>query len=463
MRSFSKEYYTHVAPHIIVDEVLTESFNKKYYNIAEDGEELFNEARTKIFTHIKVLYGDIEEVLNLFNPIKELTANNLIESIDHYLDMLDGTFDFVKHSYYIKTLRSFIKYIDQMPYVVRYSLLTADLRDIKAELKEICVTYVKKLLLKIETQCTSISMNTVVKFNTLYRKLNKRLNCPEDIEIMNNIKLEIVKETALIEKKMEENNQLVFYMLDMDDIIDDELTARISELIARERRFKRELEQIEIMHGEQRVEIETEHKKQKKRIELESRELTIKVNGLDKGLQLEKYETVLALVSELRQECLFKMDEVENSLKDEEFLFSFRQHNFEAFRKTLTKIERFYTFWSNALGFYNHRREVIVNFSENIDFSYSLQLAKEVIEVITNEKTKAQENEEDFIKYSGFILDELAIFVKVSGICKEVFNDKMFNDEIIKRTSLLCKEKKVDYSSKQILYRILDMRDLEDD
>jgi hypothetical protein len=130
--SFPDDYFANVCPNIIVEPVLAENNIQTTLRIGEKNEQLFMDIKSKIARHINAHYFEIEECLKLFEPLKELINNQLLEFINAFLALGYGDnnrytnfLDKIKtHQRYIVTLPKFVSITFNARFIIRCSQLT---------------------------------------------------------------------------------------------------------------------------------------------------------------------------------------------------------------------------------------------------------------------------------------------------------------------------------------------------
>lgn len=121
------------------------------------------------------------------------------------------------------------------------------------------------------------------------------------------------------------------------------------------------------MHNEDKEKLENTFKESKKILMKDLQEFHDNTNSLDNEIHLTDHSVVLNKIKNLESLTVSLKKRIENSVKDEELLFAFKMGGFEIFDSTLQKLEKLSVLWKNSSIFYEIRKKIILNFSEDLD------------------------------------------------------------------------------------------------
>jgi hypothetical protein len=111
--SFPDDYFANVCPNIIVEPVQNENNIQTMLRIGDKNEQLFMDIKSKIARHVTAHYFEIEECMKLFDPLKELINNQLLEFINTFL--ASGYGDYNRYTMFLEKVRTYQKYLITLP------------------------------------------------------------------------------------------------------------------------------------------------------------------------------------------------------------------------------------------------------------------------------------------------------------------------------------------------------------
>lgn len=170
---------------------------------------------------------------------------------------------------------------------------------------------------------------------------------------------------------------------------------------------------------------------------------------------MAEYDKYTTIVLELDKQVPNFLKLVQKNMKDEELLFSYRLKGFENWEKAYFKITKFTIFWKNAFAFYEHKKQVVNNFTMDIDIQFSLYTIEEFENKIRENKKGLSKTEEVIIKLSKSIEDDINNFREFLRVAKMIVEaDEMYED-LERSLADIEDNKKTDPAFKQTLRIIL--------
>jgi len=108
-KSFDEDYYKNLCPNLITKEVDNNLYIKSYFKIINKDEYLINDIKSKIYRKIKIIYTEIEESLNIFEPLKDVIKNIFSENLKNFCER--------KNEQQIDYM-SFMKHLDKINFYI---------------------------------------------------------------------------------------------------------------------------------------------------------------------------------------------------------------------------------------------------------------------------------------------------------------------------------------------------------
>lgn len=241
--SFNNEYFANLCPNIIVEESKLQSHMKNYLRVAYPNEEIFMTTKNKIIRHLKYHYNEMEECLNVFEPIKELINNTFHENIYNFLDIISTSPDYKKYSYFLDKIRTYQKYVNTIPKLIYYPMFAIDLTETKNELIKKLNDMQINLFKKLEDIIIVLFNGTVDKYQKMHKMLDKRLHSPDDSVEMEKIKNNMSADFNSIQNDFNDAMKIFYYLISVDNIFSDILLAKIEEAARRHQKFKKDYDE----------------------------------------------------------------------------------------------------------------------------------------------------------------------------------------------------------------------------
>lgn len=217
---------------------------------------------------------------------------------------------------------------------------------------------------------------------------------------------------------------------------------------------------IEKLHLKDKEALEKKFKDEKNQIEKDTLNLKEEVNLLQNETHINEYEHVLNIISNL-ENILYPLDErILINFKDEELLFSFRLTNSDDIDLIKNKISIFKNFWVKAKEFYELKKQIILNFSEDIDFASSLSIIDSIDKEINLNKSNFKQVEETVIKMSKIIEEDMIIFSDFLSIISNVLSANELTDSLKGILIDALESKKLEGSCKQIISYCVNLKNM---
>lgn len=135
-----KDYFSNISPNLILD---TEKFSDANYNSAADDlsdaynyfslniknnflkpalltEEIFVNYRNMIAKTVKDHMLEMEEVLRLFEPVKDLINHSFAELVNHFKENFGTIPEYNKFTFFVEKIRTYLRYVNTIPDFVRW-------------------------------------------------------------------------------------------------------------------------------------------------------------------------------------------------------------------------------------------------------------------------------------------------------------------------------------------------------
>lgn len=243
LKSHSDDYFNNYCPNLILKEENVPSYLKSYLKIADKSEEIFVSIKNRIGKTIKLHFIEMEEVLTIFDPIKELYNGSYRESVNFYVLNQKVKKDYNKVKFLLEKGRLIRKYLATIPSFISYSLLAVDMRDIKKELLREDDEIISILMTSLEEEIIELYTNCIERYLGIFKLIDKKLLTPEDVVEMELTKQGIVMENSLILKDYDEAFRIFTFLLQVDNIFTDKCINKILEMMAKHGKFKEEFEE----------------------------------------------------------------------------------------------------------------------------------------------------------------------------------------------------------------------------
>ena len=297
------------------------------------------------------------------------------------------------------------------------------------------------------------------KFIQIIKKIDVKLNSPQDVVDMENLKLNVNMEITNIINSYEDSYKIMLFLIKENDIFDEDLVKKICSGMKNYFKFKRDKERIDNIHTENRRALEVIFYQQRKELEEKIELYVSEVNKLDQQTHITEYDKVNAIILYLKEDLTVELDkEINKSIKDEELLMDFKNEGFENFNFAKTKLFKLSVLWENIQAFYREKRLLIHNFNEDIE----LDGEDGYIFIFDEIKTKIEQNRKDLnkreeviINLSKIIEDEISHISDFLGVVKRVFEtEPPLDDDLRADVMMAFEDKKIEQSCRETLFAI---------
>ena len=456
-KSFLEEYYKTFCPSLIIEESKeVESF----LNVMSSTEPFVIDIKDKIYQKLKEQYFEIEECIKIFEPLNELKSNALeteVKSLSENWNL--GTPDYSKYMKTLKKIKKFKNYLNILPIKLNYSMFAIDNREVIQSLKEKLNQIIINLFSGLENKILKTYELNNDKFIQIIRKIDVKLNSPQEVVDMDNIKNNVNMEITNIINSYEDSYKIMLFLVKENDIFSDNLIQKICLGMKNYYKFKRDKERIDNIHTENKRSLEAIFYEERKKLEDKIELYVNEVNKLDQQTHITEYDKVNAIILYLKEDLTAELDaEIGKSIKDEELLMDFKNEGFENYNFARTKLFKLSILWENIQAFYREKRLLIHNFNEDID----LDGEDGYIFIFDDIKTKIEQNRKDLkkgeeviINLSKIIEDEISHILDFLAVVKRVFETEPPLDEDLKADVMMAfEDKKIEQSCRETLFAI---------
>ena len=433
-KSFLEEYYKNVCPNLIIEEVETEHYMKTYLSIIYHNESFLSDIKSKIYRKIKVQYSEIDECLKVFDPLKEVITNSFDETIKAFIDIYNQTPDYLTYMKYLDKIQVFENYIDTIPDKLQYSMFAIDNRQTKKDLKDKLEGDKTTLMKSLEDEIIGAYDKNIERFSQLLKMIEKKLTTPQEVVEMEKTKMKVSSEYSSIIRDFEDSYKIFLFLIKSDDIFSLDIINKTTEGIRRYNKYKQESEKIENMHRAQREQIEEKFAKEKEELEQDINKYLEEINLLDNQTHINEYGNVVATLEYLEDKTPKFEERIERNIEDDELLHDYKNEGFENFNLAKNKLSKLGVLWRNIQSFYEERKVLIHNFSEEVDIEQYLETFKEIDAIVSNNRRGLRKEEEIVGKMSKILEDDIEnINTFLVIIHKVILSPKPMNDDLIKK------------------------------
>ena len=370
-----------------------------------------------------------------------------------------GTPDYSKYMKTLKKIKKFKNYLNILPIKLNYSMFAIDNREVIQSLKEKLNQIIINLFSGLENKILKTYELNNDKFIQIIRKIDVKLNSPQEVVDMDNIKNNVNMEITNIINSYEDSYKIMLFLVKENDIFSDNLIQKICLGMKNYYKFKRDKERIDNIHTENKRSLEAIFYEERKKLEDKIELYVNEVNKLDQQTHITEYDKVNAIILYLKEDLTAELDaEISKSIKDEELLMDFKNEGFENYNFARTKLFKLSILWENIQAFYREKRLLIHNFNEDID----LDGEDGYIFIFDDIKTKIEQNRKDLkkgeeviINLSKIIEDEISHILDFLAVVKRVFETEPPLDEDLKADVMMAfEDKKIEQSCRETLFAI---------
>ena len=371
------------------------------------------------------------------NELKSNALETEVKSLSENWNL--GTPDYSKYMKTLKKIKKFKNYLNILPIKLNYSMFAIDNREVIQSLKEKLNQIIINLFSGLENKILKTYELNNDKFIQIIRKIDVKLNSPQEVVDMDNIKNNVNMEITNIINSYEDSYKIMLFLVKENDIFSDNLIQKICLGMKNYYKFKRDKERIDNIHTENKRSLEAIFYEERKKLEDKIELYVNEVNKLDQQTHITEYDKVNAIILYLKEDLTAELDaEISKSIKDEEFKLSI--------------------LWENIQAFYREKRLLIHNFNEDID----LDGEDGYIFIFDDIKTKIEQNRKDLkkgeeviINLSKIIEDEISHILDFLAVVKRVFETEPPLDEDLKADVMMAfEDKKIEQSCRETLFAI---------
>ncbi len=452
-KSFLDEYYKSFCPNLILEEIESETYVKSYLNVMGSSELFKNNIKSKIYRKIKVQFSEIEECLKIFEPLKELITNSIDDTIKEFVKKTPPTPDYGSYMKFLKKIRKMKKYIDIIPKKIQFSMFCIDNREVITDLRKKINSILSVLFNSLEDRITHIYEINNEKYNQFIKQIDVKIYTPEELVKIEKLKIQINANFMATIHDYEDGDKILMFLLKEDDIFPIEFSTKICEGIKKFYKFKSDQKKIDKTHADIREQMENNFKKERAELEEEMKNYQNEINLLDNQIHISDYVNVFSNIKYLESK-LSKLDErIEKSMKTEELLFDYKNEGYEEYNMCKKKLEKLSILWENIEKFYEERKVLIHNFSENIEIEHYINFFGQIDSEIKNNKSELSKGEEIIGKLSKTVEDDIYNITNFLTIIQKVIETPVpFSEDFKKEVIEASENKSIEQSCREILF-----------
>jgi hypothetical protein len=418
----------------------------------------------KIYRKLKEQYSEIEECVKIYEPLKDLKSGNLdIEVKNLGTNWNLGTPDYSKYMKTLKKIKKFKNYLNMIPIKLNYSMFVIDNREVIQGLRDKLSQNTSALFASLENQILKTYDANNDKFLQIIKRTDVKLNCPQDVVDMENIKNNVNIEIINITNSYEDSYKIMIFLIKENDLFEDSLIKKICLGMKNYYKFKRDKERIDKIHQENKQALEVIFNKERKELEDKIETYVNEINKLDQQTHITEYDKVNAIILYLKEDLTTQMDEeIKKSLKDEELLTDIKNEGFENYNAAKTKLLKLSILWENIQAFYREKKLLIHNFNEGIELDGEdgyIYIFEEIKTKIEQNRKGINRGEEVIINISKIIEDEINHISDFLGVVKRVFEAEPPIDNDLRADVMIAfEDKKIEQSCRETLFSIFSQK-----
>ena len=456
-KSFLEEYYKTFCPNLILEEVDEIESN---LNIMSPTEPFVIDIKSKIYRKVKEQYNELEECIKIFEPLKDLRSGNLdndVKSLNSNWN--SGTPDYSQYMKILKKISKFKNYLNIIPIKLNYSMFAIDNRKVIEELRNKLAQNLRNLFFSLENKIISMYDNNNDKFIQIIKKIDIKLNTPEEVVKMERTKNQVQTEITSILNSFEDSYKIMIFLIKENDLFDENMMNKICTGIKNFFKFKKDKLRIDKMHQENKETLENNFHKERKELEEKIVEYVNEINKLDQQTHITEYDKVNAIISYLKEDLSIQMEKaIEKSIKDEELLLDYKNEGFESFTLAKNKLYKLSVLWENIQAFYREKKLLIHNFNEDIDLDGQegyIYIFDDIKNKIEQNKKDLNRGEEIIINMSKTIEEEINHISYFLKVVKRVFEAQPPIPEDLRSDVMIAfEDKKIEQTCRETLFSI---------
>jgi hypothetical protein len=359
----------------------------------------------------------------------------------------------------IKKIRKYKNYLNILPIKLNYSMFAVDNRKVIEELRNKLVQNLRNLFLSLENQILTMYDNNNDKFIQIIKKIDIKLNTPEEVVDMERTKNHVQAEITNILNSYEDSYKIMIFLIKENDLFDENIISRVCIGIKNYFKFKKDKLRIDKMHQENKETLENNFHKERKELEQKIVDYVNEINKLDQQTHITEYDKVNAIISYLKEDLTVQMEKaIEKSIKDEELLTDYKNEGFENFTMAKNKLYKLSILWENIQAFYREKKLLIHNFNEDIDLDGQegyIYIFDDIKNKIEQNKKDLHKGEEIIINMSKTVEDEINHISYFLRVVKRVFEAQPPLSEDLRGDVMIAfEDKKIEQSCRETLFSI---------
>ena len=181
----------------------------------------------------------------------------------------------------LKKIRKFKNYLNILPIKLNYSMFAVDNRKVIEELRNKLVQNLRNLFLSLENQILTMYDNNNDKFIQIIKKIDIKLNTPEEVVDMERTKNHVQAEITNILNSYEDSYKIMIFLIKENDLFDENIISRVCIGIKNYFKFKKDKLRIDKMHQENKETLENNFHKERKELEQKIVDYVNEINKLD--------------------------------------------------------------------------------------------------------------------------------------------------------------------------------------
>ena len=456
-KSFLEDYYKTFCPNLILEE--TDEIESNL-NIMSTTEPFVIDIKSKIYRKVKEQYSELEECIKIFEPLRDLKSGYLENDINLLNNNWNlGTPDYSQYMKILKKIRKFKNYLNIIPIKLNYAMFAIDNRNVIEELRKKLNDNLKNLFFSLENKILSMYDNNNDKIAQIIKKIDIKLNTPEEVVNMEKTKNQIQTDVTNIINSYEDSYKIMIFLIKENDLFDENMISKICIGIKNFFKFKKDKQRIDKMHQENKEALENNFHKERKELEERIINYVNEINKLDQQTHITEYDKVNALILYLKEDLSVEMEKaIEKSIKDEELLMDYKNEGFENFTLAKNKLNKLSILWENIQAFYKEKKLLIHNFNEDIDLDGEdgyIYIFDDIKNKIEQNKKDLNRGEEIIINMSKTIEDEINHISYFLRVVKRVFEaEPPLTEDIRSDVMSAFEDKKIEQSCRETLFSI---------
>ena len=204
--------------------------------------------------------------------------------------------------------------------------------------------------------------------------------------------------------------------------------------------------------------MENKYREDRKLLEEDLKHFYEEIKSLDNDVHINTYELIVEKIVVLETKIDIFKTRIDNIYKDEEKLFNFKINSFEEYDKALGKLSKFSIFWKNGFTFYELKKQILLNFSYELEFLQIVNQLNDIEKTIVSNKSKTKKDEEIVIKMTKILEDDLDITREFILLIFNLIKVKNLDDNLRFKIIEMLDSKKLEQSCKMLIGSVLQQK-----